>query len=85
MIKPLTAAAVLASVLFVSPGTGETWFFVPDPGQPNPLTPQTVLENEPPLEDSPGWDCRIHGNRICGTVTPDGTEPDTGAYIGGYN
>ena len=20
----------------------------------------------PILEDSPGWDCRIHGNRICG-------------------
>ena len=19
-----------------------------------------------PTEDSPGWDCRIHGNRVCG-------------------
>jgi hypothetical protein len=81
MIKPLTAAAVLASVLFVSPGTGETWFWVPEPGDPNPLG----LTVDYPLEDEPGWDCHTMGNRICGTVTPDGTEPDTGAYIGGYN
>jgi hypothetical protein len=19
-----------------------------------------------PTEDSPGWDCRVHGNRVCG-------------------
>jgi hypothetical protein len=19
-----------------------------------------------PLEDEPGWDCRVHGNRVCG-------------------
>ena len=38
-----------------------------------------------PLEDMPGWDCHTMGNRICGTVTPTGTEPDTGDYVGGYN
>ncbi len=39
-----------------------------------------------PLEDQPGWDCATMGNRICGTtVTPEGTETDTGEYIGGYN
>lgn len=47
-----------------------------------------------PVEDSPGWDCRIHGNQICGPTNSQGVpagnyagiyEPDTGEYIGGYN
>jgi hypothetical protein len=34
-------------------------------GSPAPLEGFT-----PPglTEDSPGWDCRIHGNRICGSA-----------------
>lgn len=50
-------------------------------------------------EDSALWDCRIHGNRVCGPgsgyppgrytdgglITPSGLETDTGAYVGGYN
>jgi hypothetical protein len=30
-------------------------------------------------EDSPGWDCRIHGNRICGPTN------DQGVPAGNYN
>jgi hypothetical protein len=38
------------------------------------------------MEDSPAWDCRTMGNRICGPdVTPAGYESDSGAYVGGFN
>ncbi len=30
-------------------------------------------------EDSPGWDCRVHGNRICGVTN------DQGVPAGDYN
>jgi len=30
----------------------------------------TVIE-----EDSPGWDCRIHGNRVCGPDNAQGVTP----------
>jgi hypothetical protein len=80
MIKPLTAAAVLVSVLFVSPGTGETWFWVPEPGEPNPLGLSVCVE------DMPCWDCAAMGNRICGTEYATGPYAyDDGAYVGGYN
>lgn len=23
-------------------------------------------DRQPPLEDQPGWNCHIHGNRVCG-------------------
>jgi hypothetical protein len=26
-------------------------------------------------EDSPGWDCRIHGNRVCGPGNDQGVAP----------
>jgi Spy/CpxP family protein refolding chaperone len=26
-------------------------------------------------EDSPGWDCRIHGNRVCGPGNAQGVAP----------
>jgi hypothetical protein len=73
-IRPLTAIAILASVAFVSPGRNETWFFVPEPGQHNPLVAEQTLEDEP------GWDCATMGNRRCGAI-----ETDTGAFVGGYN
>jgi hypothetical protein len=41
----------------------------------------TVIEDQQfsITEDSPGWDCRVHGNRICGVTN------DQGVPAGDYN
>jgi hypothetical protein len=81
-MKRITAIAILASVLSAAPGTGETWFWVPEPGEPNPLG----LTVDYPLEDEHGWDCATMGNRICGTEYATGPYAyDDGTYVGGYN
>jgi hypothetical protein len=83
-MKRTTAVAILASVLFVSPGTGETWFFVPEPGEPNPLG--LTVDTTRCVEDMPCWDCRTMGNGICGTDIATGPNAyEHGEYVGGYN
>jgi hypothetical protein len=50
-------AALVAVLAWLTPGPGETSALV------------DVFATGPssgPTEDSPQWDCRIHGNRICG-------------------
>ena len=50
-------AALVAVLVWLTPGPGETSELV------------AVFATGPasgPTEDSPGWDCRIHGNRVCG-------------------
>jgi hypothetical protein len=78
-MKLTTATAILASVLFVSPGTGETWFWVPEPGEPNPLGLSVCVE------DMPCWNCTTMGNRTCGPLATGPHAYDHGAYVGGYN
>lgn len=92
---------VAAFVVFMStPGAGEPWLWEADPLDTIATACANVTPGEmwAPLcatapaapsivEDSPAWDCRTMGNRICGgdTITADGWEVDTGAFIGGYN
>jgi hypothetical protein len=49
---------------------------------PRPVTSATYLAE--PLEDDPAFDCRIHGNHICGpgAVLPDGSPAYPGDYSG---
>ncbi len=39
----------------------------------------TAVDLTVTTEDSPGWDCRIHGNRICGPTN------NQGVPAGNYN
>jgi Spy/CpxP family protein refolding chaperone len=51
------------------------------------VAPATTPAAPQIMEDSPAWNCAEMGNRICGgdSITPDGWEADTGAYVGGWN
>lgn len=48
--------------------------------RPEVTIPATVVAD--PAEDTPAFDCRVHGNRICGpsAVLPDGTAAIPGDY-----
>lgn len=62
---------VVATALFAP--TGSTAPVRPAPAYAAPVaTYGTVDPGAPILEDSPLWDCRVHGNRICG---PGATVP----------
>lgn len=47
--------------LVIDPSTGQQ----PVEPTPAPVAPAPALE-----EDESGWDCEVHGNGVCGTVTP---------------
>jgi len=63
-------AALVAVLAWLTPGTGETSALL------------DVFATAPasgPTEDSPGWDCRVHGNRICGPGNSQGVP--AGYYV----
>jgi hypothetical protein len=40
-----------------------------------PITPpprHVAVATQPPFEDDPRWDCRVHGDRTCGLPILDG-------------
>jgi hypothetical protein len=74
-ITGVVATGISTAVVMSTPGTTPLTFDLPT---------QTISAE--PNEDDAAWDCRIHGNRICGpgAILPDGTHPYPGDYSGAH-
>lgn len=72
----IMTACLLFAVLTVRIGSNRPAPVVPVPGTVRVTygtapVPVSVVRATDPEEDSPEFDCRLHGNRVCGPVVTD--------------
>lgn len=67
VIAGFVGAALLLALMFLAAPNRPTY------------TPFLVTNVVQPQEDEPGFDCRIHGNRVCGWEITVGDDIEAGA------